>query len=61
MTVNEMKEWLADKPGSSLIVHGRSGLDNIDELSWKDMGLIHEREARVDPRGEQGELFDDPQ
>ena len=59
MTVKHMSEWLKDKPPGSLIVKGvpGSGLDEHEELSFADIGLIHAGKTRVDPDGEQQELF----
>lgn len=53
MTVKELNEWLKDKPPESEV---------INNLTWKplnfeEIGLIHKDKIRIDPNGEQGELF----
>lgn len=44
MNIKQMKEWIKDKPDSSVIVIGvpGSGLENHRELKWTDIGLIHD-------------------
>ena len=59
MTIEEMREWSKDKPGESIILHRIDIEKEMVELTFVDIGLRHFKRIRVDPNGEQGELFND--